>query len=461
MWQKNSLSLAVTAMLVMNTTVKANENIHPSTDATGYAAVLKNGKITKIFETFKQGEMSTTPVSSLLTYNKVKIPEDFADLNAEGVAHISIDKAALFQASVGETKTLKIFGVDIAARFERSEEHANGDSTWIGKINDDSRAILTFGVDGSVIGRIDTDTTTYSIEPAGNGEAWLIDNTVAGRIIPSLEHDIHLPVAAKATGRVTSAAAIQANALAGKTANAALSATTASGKTVIDLMVLYSSALANAATRINFLITTTNQAYIDSGLANLSVRAVNTKPVTYSNTTSNSIALNDLTNKKTVFSDVNTNRTKYGADVVVFLRPFKTVQVSCGVAWLNGSGGTALRAGSAFAVVSDGADGRYYCNNTTFAHELGHTMGAAHDREHNSGAGGAFPYAYGYGVNNLYGDIMSYYSPQLAKFSNPGILAVKNTKGTYYLGLTEKADVVRAFKLTAPVVANFMPTLVK
>src|SRR4030095_17019931 len=49
--------------------------------------------------------------------------------------------------------------------------------------------------------------------------------------------------------------------------------------------------------------------------------------------------------------------------------------------------------------------------NYTFAHELGHNMGCAHDRQNSSGHG-AFAYSYGYRFtgndNTLYRTVMSY-----------------------------------------------------
>lgn len=137
------------------------------------------------------------------------------------------------------------------------------------------------------------------------------------------------------------------------------------------------------------------------------------------------------------------------------LRPLKVKQQTCGVAYVNGSFGSTMVASKAYAVVSDGKDGVYFCPNLTLAHELGHNMGASHNIENASGIKGVFPYSYGYGMKGMYGDIMSYYTPQIPKFSNPAILATTVGSTKYYLGVEDVADVVKTFQQTAPIIANF------
>jgi Metallo-peptidase family M12B Reprolysin-like/Bacterial Ig-like domain (group 1) len=162
-------------------------------------------------------------------------------------------------------------------------------------------------------------------------------------------------------------------------------------------------------------------------------------------------ALNNLSSGVGVFGPVqSTLRDRYGADIVVLVRPFNyPVQESCGSAWVGGSEGNGAAIGSqsnnGFAVVSDGGDvngSEFFCQNATFPHELGHNMGALHDRQTVIGQSGtldvgAYPYSYGY-VHNAtwnaargqnvcsgspcFGTIMSYLSTvSELKFSNPAL----------------------------------------
>ncbi|MEW6037907.1 MAG: reprolysin-like metallopeptidase [Pseudomonadota bacterium] len=180
---------------------------------------------------------------------------------------------------------------------------------------------------------------------------------------------------------------------------------------IIDLLVVYTRGLAsgNFSTKLNNLITLTNQAYVDSK-ADLRLRLAAAKRVNYADGGDNSRALDDLRNGFGSLRVVRNLRHKKGADVVVLLRPFKPAAQggACGMAWVNGAGGSELRAD----LVNLGTRSGYYCTNYTLAHEVGHVLGAAHDREH-ADVTGKFPYSYGCGIEGRFGDIMSYYDPEI------------------------------------------------
>ncbi|HEX8638093.1 MAG TPA: M12 family metallo-peptidase [Pyrinomonadaceae bacterium] len=93
--------------------------------------------------------------------------------------------------------------------------------------------------------------------------------------------------------------------------------------------------------------------------------------------------------------------------------------------------------------------------NLSFAHELGHNFGLAHNTE-SSRNGSAFPYAFGHYVNGSFSTVMSYSSscpqgcPRVPYFSNPQVFY--NNQPT---GITDARDNARALNNTAETVANF------
>ncbi len=456
MRRKIFIAIAITASLIVNCVTAQETATPPAT--TGSAQILKDGQVVKTINTYKVGQMPTVTTPSIISYNQATIPSDYNGLSPAGLAQISLDKATLFAMKPGETQNFNLLGENTAITYDHSITHDNGDTTWIGAVgNDDGRAIVTFGADGSMVGSIANGVETYNIGPSADGGNWMINPSIAGLIIPSFAGDAHQPSVADDATLTTTTNAASVPATPAATGNAA-------SPIVVDIMVLYDSTLAYAATRINNVEAIANQTYIDSGLKNLAIRVVHTQSVTYSATATDATALTDLTGNLGKFNGVNTLRSKYAADVVVYMRPFnsETQGMICGVAWINGLNGSKLSAGNAYAVVGDGHDTKAACAGTTFAHEIGHTWGAVHDVADSAGIKGAYPYANGYGIANTYGDIMSYYQPQIAKFSSPDILALTNGNGDkYYLGIENAADVVSTFKNTTPIVAGFMSTETK
>jgi hypothetical protein len=226
----------------------------------------------------------------------------------------------------------------------------------------------------------------------------------------------------------------------------------------------------------------TNQAYADSGV-NQRVRLVHTMQVNYTDTNDDTKALNDVTgldgdgNPISVPSSlqgVASARTQYGADLVVLLRHFNNAgNGGCGIAWLIGGGEQqiepSLDNAFGYSVVQDGTDSGFYCLDTTFAHELGHNMGSAHDRAHadpdanGNPTPGAYSYSYGYlgGGTTGFSTIMAYGSDTqtpLNLFSNPNISKCENSPCGVADSSTSSADNVHSLNNTAALIAQFEAT---
>jgi len=134
----------------------------------------------------------------------------------------------------------------------------------------------------------------------------------------------------------------------------AVTMVTSTAPATIDVMLLYTPGLASRlgsglSARLDQLVALSNQAYRDSGVY-INLRLVHKQQVNYSDTTTNSAALNALTyGSDPALAGVASLRNTKGADLVSLIRPFNysTSGGSCGVAvaaWL----GSAATAGKRF-----------------------------------------------------------------------------------------------------------------
>lgn len=369
--------------------------------------------------------------------------------------------------------------------FDRIDDHGSDIRSSVGYLRDygkDYRVILTTGPSGT-FGSIRTPETIYRIVPGANGQDLLVNMTEEQKLIPYVDlgddarrvpddavSDLKDRGLRASMMRATDAANEPAIGLAAPTPQAS-----------VDLMIVYTSGLAtklgaNLLTRFNNLVTAANTAYIDSEVA-ITLRLVNTTMVNYSDATSDSTALDDITPGRPgfdpVFSSIESIRNANGADLVTLMRDGGTNGGS-GIAWITTS--QTPNANFMYSVVTGCTAG---CDSV-FIHELGHNMGNAHDRAtaaYQAGgvanpSGGPFPYSFGHyfcqagltcnpnlpsgtggcttqpvcattTANNI-GTIMSYFNPVTLKFSNPNLLCARSGGIAQPCGVADQDDNARS-----------------
>ena len=139
-------------------------------------------------------------------------------------------------------------------------------------------------------------------------------------------------------------------------------------------------------------------------------------------------------------------RDALGADFVVQLHQ----KGACGVGYV------AVDKNWAYAVVGPN------CGPNAMAHELGHNMGLNHSRRQGDTTGTRYRYGVGYGVDNVFADMMAYQqsfgnAPKVPKYSNPNITCNGLVCGVP-IGNSQEAFSAQAINNVKNEIAGFYPT---
>ncbi len=358
----------------------------------------------------------------------------------------TIRKAAIARMKQQHVENLSLPAIGKNLVFSVSARRKNNKDivTWTGRSADESASVVMTVGDGHFFAMVygEGDRTVYRPFP---GRDEMIVEKLDPALAANIEHDFLL----QAQGQIPFAdlgAEVSVRSAAG-----------ASGlPTLIDVMVLYTNGMGDQhpgsqiATRVQHLVDIANNIFSNTEL-NVRYNLVHSDEVNYPDNTSLDAALVDLTNSSGVFVDVENLRDQYGADQVTLLRQY--VNDGCGLAWLMQNVVT-----PAFAVVHDGmkTDGSgWYCTDSTFAHELGHNLGCAHDIV-NAISFGIFDYSYGYQhPGGAFRTVMAYPDgcpgacPEIAYFSSPDV-----SWNGWTIGVANQNDNARTIRQTAVIIAE-------
>ncbi len=221
----------------------------------------------------------------------------------------------------------------------------------------------------------------------------------------------------------------------------------------LDTLILYSQGVydkynGDVETRVQHLITTTNQVYKDSGL-NVKLNPVKIQQYPIDDSIASITALENI-RKSTEVANI---RNEVGADHVIIYRPYRG-DGDCGRAYQNNALSNPT---STWVEKYMYAHISIDCSIYATAHEVGHNAGLGHSER--QGSTGAYSYARGHGIDNTFTTIMAYTSAyngqKIAKFSNPNIECINGLPCGIEEGEYKEADAVKALKQTLPLIEKF------
>jgi hypothetical protein len=288
---------------------------------------------------------------------------------------VTVNLKAL-RSEANRSLELELFNGTRLELVREQQEPMPGGFVWQGRIAGQERSVVMLSVvDDVVSGNIATESgEIYQLRYVGNGLHAM------RQIDPSKYPDEAEPLQAEPV-KEPQGADVQPMADTGA---------------YIDVMVAYTAAARSAqggasamASLINLAVSETNTAYANSGI-NQRIRLVHSVEVSYTETGDMGTDLSRLRATADGYMDnVHTLRNTYKADLVSLF--VANGGSACGIAYVMSSVSTGFAPNGFSVVDKDCATGNY-----SFGHELGHNMGARHDRYVDNTDNSPYTYNHGY-----------------------------------------------------------------
>jgi hypothetical protein len=349
--------------------------------------------------------------------------------------------------------SLQLEDVNLAFKRTRYFTLPNGKLMWLGKLQgEQSGSLAIVEHNGNVTGTVSYQGLLWHLLHDNQGEFWLVDQAATLATI-SPDDASHATLSLLAKG---SAAGLEQNAATTKTPQGF------SENEQIKILVYYpTTATEHFPDLLNLIDIEVAQANIAFENNHLSLR-LSVAAVLPLDIRDNDDILPFMLQRSGPFQNMERVRNKYQADLVHFFTP-NIISIGDNRAYCGYAYYTAFPDGSVIAQSAVGASSLGCAGSMVFAHEIGHNLGARHDRYQENG-GDTRDANYGY-VNLEDGvrTIMSYPDAcgasgidcqRLDYFSTPDLQPEGHVIGIAQ-GSPDAADNAAMFRLSALSVANF------
>lgn len=360
-----------------------------------------------------------------------------------------VDPTALWADSI----TISLFDGDVVALKDRTKTGGHGGLSWEGHLEGDAFSeVVLVRHKGKVAGTVTMSSgEVYEIQPSGDSDMYEILE-VDQSLLPEHSPDNRDDIDPAEHGIVTTEGnvAVRRRGLLGLGGRRALSHGS-DPSTEVDLVLFYTAASrarygeAGVESKVLAAVASANAAYTASNVNfQLNVLYLGEIPDFAESPNGMGTTLPNFAQS----SYVNAMRNKYGADAAALISEDTNY---CGIAYVM----THTGFNYPFSVTYSGC-----LSGGTFAHEVGHNMGNAHD-EANSNVLGLYPeYSFGYKVEGTFRTTMSYgcsvqYCPRINRFSNPDLSYNGLPTGVAYTGSGTGADNARSMNQAAGYISNW------
>ena len=297
------------------------------------------------------------------------------------------------------------------------------------------KSIIVIDSEGRALGSLESAGESFRIETAANGKAMLREKNIYGseRSIDTgavekprereQSNEVSIDISAM-SGSESSASQTQA---AENDESGVVFPTYDSGQATLSILMYYDDSMSDATSRIDYVTSIANDAFSASNTG-ITVNIVAAKSVSIDDEATLSEVLSAMGEAEAPFENIEADRSSYSADLVYAIKDSEPDdEDSCGVAYRGFpvDYGPYRKAYEGTVLWDTDASDGSTCNDLTFAHEVGHSLGLQHDRATETNDEGELDvayYSYGFGFKSVgsWKTVMAYGAePRLGKFSSP------------------------------------------